>query len=185
MRVKPTILTILALATSATCFGYNLGTEPDPSNYQLTLIKDCQIVGQYPMSGEQVKYYLLLKQHEQDMQQLEQPLQQFEAQSKQLADEVEHLSTLAVQESDTGLHIDKHYMAQQQKAATQLEALVSHYQADFDALADHGDKISATATKFEQAIQASIQGVDFDQIQVSNAGKAVDISYCQLNISRL
>lgn len=185
MRIKPMILIVLTLATSIACSGSTTGMQPDHNNYQLTLIKDCQVVGQYPMSAEQIKHYLQLKQHEQEMQQLEQPLQQFEAQSEQLADEVERLSSLALQETDTELHIDKRYMALQQETARQLEALVSHHQADFDALAAQGDKIAATASKFEQAIKSGIQGIDFDQIQISDAGKAADTRYCQLNISRL
>ena len=172
-------ITTLTLAISTPNSGSNMHNPVDDNNYQLSLIKGCQVIAQIPMSADQTKHYLALKQLEEDMHQLEQPLIQFEQQSKQLAHEIEHLNALAVQETEDNLHIDEQYLAQQQEAAIRLDVLVNQYQADFDALAAQGDLMSATAEEFEQAIKPSLAGMAFEQIQVSSVGVAADTRYCQ------
>ncbi len=145
----------------------------------LTLLKDCQVVGEYKMTDEQVSSYLDLQQAEQKMDVLYKPTAEFEQQLHQYSQQIEKLTELAIEETDESLHINKHYLAQQEQVVAKLDTLMAAHQHEFAALGQQGKLISAKAERFSQTMKATFADIDYDQIQIKSGQDSQLKGQCQ------
>ncbi|WP_416307891.1 hypothetical protein [Neptunicella sp. SCSIO 80796] len=146
--------------------------------YKVRIFNHCQLVSEHKMTEPQIEVYQRLMQHEQAMHKIEQPIKAIEPQMDKLTDQIQHVSKQAIQETDDSLQINKKYLKQQQALAQQIEQLVAQHRADFDALQQQGDKISAVADEFEQQIKSLTEGVEHDNIQIVTPEKATTPYRC-------
>jgi hypothetical protein len=108
------------------------------------------------MTPAQIEAYQNLQKIEGSMHELELPIKAIDQQIQAFSRKIEDLGALAIQETDSSLHIDETYLKQQEAVAQQLNDLVALHQADFDALSAQGDKISAVAEKFQTTMAVSL-----------------------------
>jgi peptidoglycan hydrolase CwlO-like protein len=167
-----------SIAITATATQSTTATIQADSDYTISLLKDCQPVAQYPMTEQQIKAYLMLKEAEKKMNGLESPIKAIEQDIKQYSDEIEQLTKLAIQETDSTLHIDKSYLKQQNIVVKKLNNLMAIHQADFDALEEQGRIIGDVANKFSEAIEVGFEELDYDHIRVNDPNKAKRKWHC-------
>jgi len=148
------------------------------SGYTISLLKDCQLITQYPMTDQQVTAYLALKKAEKKMHGLESPIKAIEQDIKQYSNQIEQLTKQAIQETGTSLHINKSYLKQQNIVVNKLNKLMAIHQADFDALELQGRMIEEVADSFSEAIEVGIQDIDYDHIRVNDPNKATRKWHC-------
>lgn len=165
------------LTIAATTSQSNIST----TDYTVSLLNDCQLVGQYPMTEDQVKAYLSLQQAEIEMQGLEEPIKAIEQEISQYSEKIEQLTKLAIQETSTSLHIDKKYLKKQEAVVEKLNSVMAKHQADFDALGEQGDLIGKIADEFSKKIKSTINNVEYDQIHVNDPDKPKQHSQCYRN----
>jgi hypothetical protein len=157
LLISTSFFTALALANT---------NKQSVEDYKILMLEDCKVVAEKTMTTSQVRAYEALKEQEQLMQGLELPITAITEQIEQYSSEIEELTALAVQETDTSLYIDKTYMRQQEAAVDKLQALISSHQNDFDALENQGYTIGRIAEEFEQEIAPSIENFKHDQIRI-------------------
>ncbi|GGD70010.1 hypothetical protein [Lacimicrobium alkaliphilum] len=146
--------------------------------YKVRIYNHCQLVSEHKMTAQQIAVYQRLMQHEQAMHKLKNPIKAIEPQMEKLTDQIEKVSELAIQETDETIHINKKHLRQQEQIAHQIEQLVAQHQADFDALEQQGEKISAVANEFEQQMKPLTEGVEHDNIQIISPDKAPEPYRC-------
>ncbi|WP_340677612.1 hypothetical protein [Paraglaciecola sp.] len=151
-------------------------------DYRMRILHNCELVAEYNMSPAQIEAYQHLQKTEDSMHGLELPIKAIEQQMKEYSDKLESLTALAIQETDTSLHIDKNALKQQEVVAKQLSDLVKLHQADFDAIGQQGQKISAVVDKFEQAMAVTLDGIEHDQIEIVSPTEAKDSHNCYKRI---
>ena len=145
--------------------------DSQPSGYTLNLYNDCQLVAQHAMTERQISAYLALKNEEDIMQELESPIADIQAQLDDYSLQIEELTALAVQETDNGVYVDKHYLARQKEVVNKLNHLMARHQSDFDALGVQGHRIGKLADAFTSSIKPIIGDNSFDQIHVTRPDK--------------
>jgi len=166
------LFTLAAIAANISKPTYQEG------DYRILVSNDCELVAEYNMTPAQITAYQELQKIEGTMHEFERPIKAIEQQMQAYSDQLESLTALAIQESDTTLHIDKNYLKQQEAVAQQLTDLVHLHQADFDALGQQGSKITAVAHKFEAAMAATLDGIEHDQIEILSPAKPNSNHYC-------
>jgi uncharacterized protein YgbK (DUF1537 family) len=166
MTYSSKICVLLATTGLFTALALTAAETQNSGDYKIVVLNNCQIVSEQSMTSSQIAAYQALQGQEQLMHALEEPINAMQAQMQEYSSELETLSALAVQETETSLYIDKSYMQEQQTAADKLQQLVSAHQSDFDALAEQGDKIGHIAAQFEREIAPSVAHIKHDQIQV-------------------
>lgn len=142
------------------------------SEYQLTLLKDCQTVTTLQMTPKQIGSYLALQKEEKIMEQISEPIEEIEQQLNHYSTEIEKLSKLAIQETDNSLHINKKYLAEQEQVVDKLNALMATHQRDFDALGKQGRRIGKLANHFEATIKESLSRFDYNQVHIKTPNKS-------------
>ncbi len=115
------------------------------------------------------------------MQGIEQPIKAIERDISQYSNEIEKLTKLAIQETDTSLHIDKSYLKQQEVIVEKLNSLMAKHQTDFDALKEQGEVIGGIANNFSNAIKSTIKNVEYDHIRINDPNKSKQHSQCYRN----
>ena len=148
------------------------------SDYRIRVFDNCKVVAEYPMTQAQIEAYLDLQKMETSMRELELPIKAIETQMQDYSTKIESLTALAIQETETILHIDKTYLKQQKDVADQMSELVKLHQSDFDALNEQGKKITAVANKFEVAMATTLDGIEHDQIEVLGPDEPNSSHYC-------
>lgn len=171
-------LSVLLVATGFFTVAGSSATANVDNNYRIRVLQDCKLVAEYAMTQEQIYAYQELQKIEGTMAALELPIKAIEQQIQVYSNKIEQLSALAIQETDTTLHIDKTYLKQQDAVAKQLQKLIASHQADFDAIGQQGEKISAVAHKFEKAMAVTIDGLEHDQIEILSPEKLTSSHYC-------
>lgn len=146
--------------------------------YKVRIYNHCQLVSEHNMTAQQIAVYQRLMQHEQAIHKLEDPIKAIEPQMDKLTAQMEQVSEQAIRETDETLHINKSYLRQQQQIADQIEQLVAQHQADFEALEQQGEKISAVADEFKQQMKPFTEGVEHDSIQIISPDKAAEPYRC-------
>lgn len=159
------LITACAMATSQ-----NLA-EQGGESYKIQLLKDCKLVSEQDMTALQVAAYQKLQHQEEKMHASEAPIQAIEEQMQAYTDKIEKWSALAVQETETSLHIDKQASEQLNKAAKEFEQFMAQHREKFDVLEDQGHQISLAAADFEQSMKSSTADVDYDQVHVVDTQK--------------
>ncbi len=159
---------LLGLAASALLSQAALvwADSQNPGDYSVVALKDCQVMSNSAMTAEQLDAYLKLKAQEQKMRALEIPVAEIEQEAKQYTDEMQKFAKLAIQDTEQSLHIDKAKMQQHKKVAEKFQQFMQKHQAKFDAIGQQGQLIGQYAQSFENSIKESLQGIDYDQIQV-------------------
>jgi DNA-binding transcriptional MerR regulator len=155
----------------------------DPNDYTVVAFNNCKVVSKQPMPAKLLEAYLNLRQQEQKMQALGLPIKNIEQDIKAYSDEMEKLSKLAIQDTEESTHINKPLLAQHQLVADEFNKFMQLHQQDFDALGKQGSIIGQHAQIFETSIQACLNNIDYDQIQIvtpSSQGKAHS---CDKNIT--
>jgi hypothetical protein len=158
-------------------------SDTDKANdYSVVALKNCEVVSKQAMTTEQLDAYLSLKQQEQKMHSLEVPIQNIEQKIKVYTDEIEKLTKLAIQETDDTLHINKAMLKQQDLVANEFNQFMQLHQQDFDALGKQGGVIGQQAEIFETSIKASLENINYDQIQVLTPDSHQTQNNCDNNI---
>lgn len=138
----------------------------DSSEYALVALKHCEVVSESALTEEQLNAYLALKEEETLMHGLEAPIEGLNEQIQELTNRIEEVTSLAVQETDNSIYIDKQYLKEQEGIADELNALMSAHKVDFDALEVQGRRIGKKAKIFERAIEAGLEDLDYDQLRI-------------------
>jgi hypothetical protein len=158
-------------------------SDTDKANdYSVVALKGCEVVSEQAMTAEQLDAYLSLKQQEQKMRVLELPIQNIEQEIKVYTDEIEKLTELAFQEKDESLHINKALLKQHDIVAKEFNKFMQLHQQDFDALGKQGGIIGQQAKIFETSIKASLENIDYDQIQVLTPSSKESGRSCDNNV---
>ena len=178
LNKKSLVLFSCGLFTLATMAANISKPTYQEGDYRILVSNDCELVAEYNMTPAQIAAYQELQKIEGTMHEFERPIKAIEQQMQEYSEQLESLTALAIQESDTSLHIDKNYLKQQEAVAQQLTDLVQLHQADFDALSQQGSKISAVAQKFEQAMAVTLDGIEHDQIEILSPAKPNSNHYC-------
>ena len=118
------------------------------------------------MTSTQIAAYEALQQEAEKMDFIEVGVEGIDEQLELLSEEIEALTSMAVQETDDSLFIDKHMMAEQLAAVERLTDFVAQHEDKFEAISTQGDTISAHADKFTHAIEAGLENIDYDDLQV-------------------
>ncbi len=167
-KLSMVIIIAGTLATTAIAMQY------DKENYQIQVIKNCQLVSEFTMNESQITAYLKLKDAEHVMQSLEAPINDIEDELQSYTQQIEELTALAIQETDEHLAIDKTMLSKQEKVVRQLDILMTNHQKDFDALGEQGKIIGEIADAFTSSLAPSLKGIDHDQIQIKAPGKHIN-----------
>ncbi len=155
------------------------------TDYTITLLKDCNVIAEYAMNAEQVEAYQALQAEEQKMHDLELPIQDFEQESQEYTEQIEQLTSLAIQDNDGSLYIDKSYLKQQEQVVAKLDKLMDEHQHEFDALGEQGSLIGARAEDFTDTIDASFDNIDYNQMRIDYPGRADSNYQCEADISNI
>ncbi|WNC71354.1 hypothetical protein RGQ13_14645 [Thalassotalea psychrophila] len=190
-----TFKTILTYKRTLTCAAISscllisaaFATQQNDTNsgYSITLMKNCNVVANYPMNTAQIEAYQDLQAEEKKMTSLELPIQSFEQELKEYTEQIEKLTALAIQESEDSLYIDKNYLKQQEIVVAKLDALMDEHQHEFDALGEQGNAIGEVADKFTDTIDASFDNIDYNQMRIDYPGKTDSNYQCETDISNI
>ena len=156
-------IALSALIMSGAAVGLQKSTSDD---YVIVAFKDCEVVYEQPMNQTQIDAYLALKEDEDLMAVAEGPINDIQDDIDDLSDLIEDLTDRAIQDDGNTLYIDKTLLSEQQEVVEQLESLIDAHEADFDRIGEIGDKIAEKAEVFEQAIDESLEHVDYDQVNI-------------------
>jgi uncharacterized protein (DUF342 family) len=178
MNTSTKILTLTLASALLSCTALALSNNHNPSDYSVVALKDCKVVSNCAMTNEQLDTFLKLKQQEQTMQSLEIPLEAIEKEAKQYTDALQKLAKLAIQDTDKSLYIDKSQMQQHQDVAQKFTDFMQQHQAGFAAIGKQGRIIGEYAEAFESSIKISLQGIEYDQIQVITPNSNSAEPYC-------
>jgi hypothetical protein len=152
------------------------------NNYSVIALKNCQVVSDQAMTVDQFAAFLSLKQKEQKMHSLEVPIQKIEQEIKVYTDELTKLTSLAIQDTDESIHINKKLLEQQEKVAKELNQFMQQHQQDFDALGKQGRIIGLQAEVFENSIKTSLESIDYDQIKLLTPVNRHSLANCDKSI---
>lgn len=134
--------------------------------YTMVAFENCEIVYEQPMTQKQIDAYLALKNEESLMELAEGPIKNIEEQIEQYTDQIEELTKRAIQEDGNTLFIDKRLLEEQQEIVDLLDDLMDSHEADFENLEIAGDRVGEKAEAFEDAIEESLEDIDYDQINI-------------------
>ena len=138
----------------------------NPEDYQIVALEDCEVVSRTTMTQEQLDAYLPLRDAEKLIEELEIPMEEMEEQLDEYTEQIEAITELAIQEVGDSIHIDKRYLSKQKELAEKIEAIVSLHQEDIDAIQIQGEDIGKKARAFEKTIDASLKGIEYDQVRI-------------------
>lgn len=179
----------LTFAAISSCFlisaVFASPTNDADTGYTITLMKDCNVVAEYPMNAEQAQTYQALQAEEQKMHAFEQPIQAIEQQLQEYTEQIEELTSLAIQDNDDTLYIDKNYLKQQEQVVAKLDLLMDEHQHEFNALGEQGRLIGAKAEDFAATIDDKFEDIDYNQIRIDYPGKADSNYQCETDISNI
>lgn len=166
---KTTVLLAIAtfsIASLAPVFGLQQDKKNSADDYVIKAYKDCSLVSEKPMTAEQIAAYKALQEQTEKMDFIEVGVEGIDEQLELLSKEIETLTDMAVQETDDSLFIDKHMMAEQLAAVERLTDFMAQHEDKFDAISEQGDTISAYADKFTNVIEAGLENINYDDLQV-------------------
>ena len=153
-------------------------TTMQNTDYSFSLSKNCQVIGEYQMTPEQVSAYIELKEQEEVMQSLQAPIELIQDELNEFTEQISELTSLAIQESEDSLYIDKRYLAQQEEVVEKLNLLMKAHKKDFDALGSQGNLIGDIANKFTDSLKLTIGDIDYDQLHVNSTNNEFSNSNC-------
>jgi hypothetical protein len=171
-------LTATLIASTYTALVW-AGTDTN-NNYEFVAVKDCKVVMQKEMNFEQREAYLALKKQEHKMYELELPIQDIEIEIQQYSEQIESLAKLAIVDTEGSLYIDKTLLSEHDDIANEFSEFMSEHQSSFDALGEHGQVIVQYAETFEHTIEADLEDVLYDHIQIISPDKPT-INSCYNN----
>lgn len=152
--------------------------------YELIALKDCKTVKVIDLTPEQIAAYRDLNTEDKKMHELERPIQAFDEQMDQYSQQMDDISDLVVQETETEMHVDKVLMAKQEAIAHKIESLMQKHKDEFKALEIQGARLSVVADRFERLIKPSIADLDFNHIEIKEKGQNINDRDCA-KITRL
>ncbi|WP_068544358.1 hypothetical protein [Thalassotalea crassostreae] len=166
--VQKTTTAVAALLVSAVLSSSYADALKD-GEYTITLMNNCKVVSEYAMNSTQFQAYKELQNAEQEMQDLEQPIEEIQHQIEQYSDEIERLSEKIEQQTEAGNFHNTAEVKELNKLSSKLSTLMKKHQPSFDKLNKQGRKIGDVAMVFEQAIQANVPDIKYDQMRISSA----------------
>lgn len=184
---KSTFALVLA-ATGLLLSGiaFSFPDNNDPKGYVIIALNNCKVVSKIAMTQEQFDAYQELKEQEQLMSRLQKPTKAIEQKIQKFAKRIEQFTSLAIQEDENTLHINKRYLEQQGEVTDQLNDFMNIHQRDFDALSEQAENMAAVAQKFEQSIIGTLQDINYNEIRIVKATEsATGGQYCPANIIRM
>lgn len=158
------LIPISAIAISSAVYASQHSTNPH--DYKLIALNDCKVVSESTLTKEQLDAYLSLKEEELLMSELENPITDMESEIKEFTDRIEEITSLAVQETDDAIHIDKRYLKEQGSIAHELGTFISLHLIDTDAIEELAERIGKQVLVFEVAIESGLENLEYDQIRV-------------------
>ncbi len=150
-------------------------------DYTLVLLKDCQEISRQVMSDTQFSAYIALENASDKMDGIQAPIESMQDQLEELTAQIEQLTDKAIIEDEDSLYINKAFLKDQEVVVAKLELLMDKHQGDFDAIGKHGDKIGKLADKFENTLEPSIDGFDYDQIHIETPNDQGNNYQCHKN----
>jgi DNA repair ATPase RecN len=175
-------LAVSILSVSIFAFSNEQSNVQQDTQQTLQLLKNCEVVANYPMSKNMQSAYASLQTQEKKMTALASPIQAIEKQIQVYSSEIEAITKKAIQETDDTLHIDKKALAQQESVVNKLKLLMSTHQKDFDALGSQGNKIERVAKRFTDLVDEIIGDIKYDQIRITNSESKATLDNCQSTI---
>jgi len=160
-------------------------SETPRNDYKIQILDNCQVVKEYDMTSKQINAYLALKVEGEKMESLEVPINAIQVDLDSYSEQIEELTSLAIQETDQSLYIDKDYMKQQEQVVEKLNALMKEHQQDFDALGEQGKRIGLVANQFTESLKSTIGDVKGQQIHISSPDDQDNNYQCHNNIFKI
>lgn len=156
-------------------------TQASNNEYYLVAMDNCEVVLQVQMTDEQIKAMHDLEKVENVMDKLEGPLEHFEDEMEVLSEQLEEITALAFHEDGDTLTINRKYLKEQELIASKIEELADSYEDEFDAIEEQGGIIEELAENFENVIEPSLEGVDYDRISILEPGEDLSDIKCKNN----
>jgi len=163
-KFTPAIIVTCLLTTAV----FANQSETPQDGYKIQVLDNCQVVKEYDMTVKQIDAYLALKAEGDKMKSLEIPITAIQDDLDNYSEQIEELTSLAIQENDDSLYIDKNYMKQQKQVVEKLNILMAAHQKDFDALGKQGKKIGYVANLFTESLEGTIGDIKGQQIHISS-----------------
>jgi len=163
-KLTPVLITTCLLTTAV----FASHSEVEQSDYKIQILDNCQVIKEYDMTIKQIDAYLALKAEEEKMSSLENPISAIQDELDRYSEQIDELTSLAIQETDQSLTIDKTYLKQQKQVVKKLNVLMEAHQKDFDALGLQGKIIGKVADNFVTSLEGSIGDYKHHQIHISS-----------------
>ena len=172
----PVILIISALSFNLVA---NQPSNADASSaYRMLAFDQCQRVADIPLNELQIKHYLAMQDIEDKMHLAEQPLQALDTKVSALSHQLEELTT-QLEELTTQLELEYQSnwqpngdtMVNIETISAQIERVMSEHQPHIEHLEATASKIEQVANDFEHAINASLNGLTYQQIEILTPSK--------------
>lgn len=169
MTTKPQLFVALSVVASALIALTSQAQTPATTDYQLQILKDCQVLQTRPLTRAETDAYLTMDAQQQQMAKLQAPLDAMEQQLASLQQ--------AMQRSQQGSVNSR--IAEQQRIAKTMEAVVASYQPDIDAIEMHSHALEQDAERFQRLIQQDLTGEHYDQLRVLAPGEQAVAGECK------
>jgi hypothetical protein len=143
------------------------------NEYDIVAIKNCQIMMRKSMTPEQIDAYLALKKQEEKMHELELPIRDIEKDIQNYSTNIESLTKLAIQENEESLYIDQTLLKKQNSMSKEFNDFMSEHEHKFNALSKQGEVIAQYAESFKTTIQADLNDLKYDQLQITAADEPI------------
>ena len=165
----PVILIISALSFNLVA---NQPSNADASSaYRMLAFDQCQRVADIPLNELQIKHYLAMQDIEDKMHLAEQPLQALDTKVSALSHQLEELTTQLELESQSNWQPNGDTMVNIETISAQIERVMSEHQPHIEHLEATASKIEQVANDFEHAINASLNGLTYQQIEILTPSK--------------
>ena len=176
-RFTPAIITTCLLTATV----FSAQSESQKNEYKIQVLNNCQVIKEYKMTNEQIKFYLALKVEEEKISSLEAPVSAIQDSLDIYLEQIDELTELAIQKTEQSIYIDKNYLKQQELAVEKLNALMKIHQQDFDALGKQGEKIGKVADTFVASLKDTIGDDKYQQIHITSPDTQEDNYQCHNN----
>ena len=139
--------------------------------YRMLAYDQCELVADIPLNKLQVQHYNEMQDIEVKVHLAEQPLHDIEAQITALSRELEELTTHTKLQSLSDWQPNSDTMVKINSISEQIERIMDEHQPQFDHLEVTASEIEQAANRFEHAINASLDGLTYQQIEILTPSK--------------
>lgn len=147
-----------------------------PDLHRLQVYKNCTLLSERPLNGNEIQHWQQLQQAELKMAQLEIPMTQMQQELKKHETQLRELSSQIEQQAASRRLPDQDLLAQTEKVSQRIQDITYAYQGDIDAISSHGEQIGKVADAFSKLVTDGLAEGSYDQLRVLQPGEQSDKS---------